>query len=70
MINEANVCLSVCMCVCVYVSVCGYVALASDSSETIEVIISKLGMVTASDMVIHHALIIVTPTFIPKSHRS
>ena len=38
------------MCVCVSV--------ASDSSETIEVIIIKLGMVTASDMVMHHMLIV------------
>ena len=34
--------------VCVFVSVC--VFLASDSSETVEVIIINLGTVTASDM--------------------
>ena len=44
-------------------SVC--VSLASDSSETVEVIIIELGMVIASDMVMHHVLIILTLTFIP-----
>ena len=39
-------------------------SLASDSSETIEVIIIKLGAVTASDMTKHHLLIILTLTFI------
>ena len=48
------------MCVCL--SVCA--SLESDSSETIEVIIIKLGTVTASDMVRHHVLIILTSTFI------
>ena len=43
------------MCVCV--------SLASDTSETVEVII-KFGMVTASDMVMHHVLIIWTLIFI------
>ena len=41
--------LSLCVCVCV--------SLASDSSETIEVIIIKLGMVTASDMKMHHMIL-------------
>ena len=45
-----------------YVYVC--LSLASDSSETIEVIISKLGTVAASDMKMHHALIVLTLTFI------
>ena len=40
----------VCLCVCLCVSV----TLASDSLETVEVIIVKLGMVTASDMGMHH----------------
>ena len=44
------------MCVCV--------SLASDSSETIEVIIIKRGMVTAPDMRMHHVSIILTLTFI------
>ena len=35
-------------------------SLASDSSETIDVTIIKLGTVTASDMVMHHVLIILT----------
>ena len=48
--------------VCVCLSVC--VSLASDSLETIEVIIINLGMVTASDMVMHHVLIILTLAFI------
>ena len=51
---------SVCVCVCL--SIC--VSLASDSSETIEVIIIKFGMVTASDMEMHYVLIILTLTFI------
>ena len=37
---------------------------ASDSSGTIEAIIIKLGKVTASDMRMHHMLIILTLTFI------
>ena len=40
------------------------VSLASDSSETIEVIIIKLGTVTASDMLMHLMLILLTLTFI------
>ena len=44
------------------VSVC--VSLASDSSETIEVIIIKLGTVTALDMLMHQVLIILTLTSI------
>ena len=43
---------------------CLYVSLASDSSEAIEVIIIKLGMVPTLDMVMHHVLIILTLTFI------
>ena len=46
------------MCVCMCVS------LANDSSETIEVIIIKLGTVTASDTLMHHILIILTLTLI------
>ena len=45
-----------CECVCV--------SLASVSSETIEVIIIKLGTVAASEMVMHRLLIILTLTFI------
>ena len=40
------------------------VSLASDSSETIEVIIIKIGTITASYMLMHHVLIILTLTFI------
>ena len=40
------------------------VSLTSDSSETIEVIILKRGTVTASDMLMHHILIILTLTLI------
>ena len=54
-IDETKVCLSVC------------VSLASDSLETVEVIIIKLGAVTTSDMLMHHVLIILTLTFI-QSH--
>ena len=46
----------------VRVSVC--VPLASDFSETIEVIIIKLGTITASDKLMHHMLIILALTFI------
>ena len=49
------------LCVCVCVCVC--VSLASDSLETIKVIFIKLGRVTASDMKMHHVLIILTLTF-------
>ena len=48
--------------VSVCVSVC--VSLASDFSETVEVIVVKLGTLTASDMKMHHVLIILTLTFI------
>ena len=41
-----------------------YVSLASDSSETIKVIIIKLDTVTALHMVMHHVLIILTVTLI------
>ena len=44
-------------------SECVYVTLASDSSETVEVIIVKPGTVTASDMRMHHVLIILTLAF-------
>ena len=51
-----------------WVSVCLCLSLASDSSETIKVIIIKFGTVTASDMIMHHVLIILTLTFI-QGHR-
>ena len=40
------------------------VSLSSDSSETSNVTIIKLGMVTASDMRMHHMIMILTSTFI------
>ena len=43
-------------------SVC--LSLASDSSETVEVIIINPGTMTASDMRMHHVLIVLTLTFI------
>ena len=49
-----------CLCTCVFLSMC--LSLASDSSETINVII-KLGTVIASDTTMHHMLIILTLTF-------
>ena len=52
LIDEAKVCLSVCG------------SLASDFSETIEVVIITLGMLTTSDMAMHHVLIMLTLTFI------
>ena len=44
------------------------VSLASDSLETVEVITVKLDMVTASDMRMHHVLIILTLTLIQVRH--
>ena len=38
--------------------------LASDSSETVQVIIIQFGTVTASDIIMHHVLIILTLTFV------
>ena len=46
----------VCVCVCVF--------LANDSSETVQVFIIKVCMVTASNMRMHHVLITFTLTFI------
>ena len=43
-----------------FVRVSACVSLASDSSEPIEVTIIKLGMVTASDIVMHHVSFKVT----------
>ena len=57
-----SVCLYVCLSVCLSVCVC--VSLAIDSSESTEVIIIRLGTVTASDVLMHHVLIILTLTFI------
>ena len=71
-------CVCVCVCMCVSVCVCARaclsvclslglslcLSLASDSSETVEVTIVKLGTVSASDMSMHHVLIILTFTFI------
>ena len=48
------------VCVCVFVCV----SLTNDSSETVEVIIINLGTVAASDMRLHHVLIILTLTLI------
>ena len=45
-----------------------YVSLACDSSETTEVAMVKLDMVTATDMVMHHVLIVLTMTLI-QGHR-
>ena len=55
-IDEAKVCVCVCLCVCL--------SLTSDGSETVEIIIVKLGKVTASDMRMFHMLTISTLTFI------
>ena len=44
------------------------ITLASDSSKTIEVIVTKLGTVTASDMRMHHVLMALTLAFI-QGHR-
>ena len=45
-------------------------AISSDSSETIELIIIKLGMVTASDMVMHHVFIYIDLDLYSRSHGS
>ena len=58
------VCVRVRACVRACVIVCVCVSLASDSSETVAVIIVKLGTETASDMGMHSVLIILTLTFI------
>ena len=50
------------MCLSVSVSVC--LSLTSDSLETVEAIIVKLGTVGVSDMIMHHMLIVLTLTFI------
>ena len=67
--NPGSLCVSVCtrMCVCVYVRVCVCVCVSVSQAipqNLLEVIIIKLGMVTPSDMVMHHMLIILTLTFI------
>ena len=54
--NQDSVCECLCVCVCV--------SLAIDSLETVDVIIVNLCTVTASDMGMHHVLIILTLTFI------
>ena len=62
------VCVSVCVCVracmraCVRACVC-VPRKPSDSSEIVGVMIVNLGMVTASDIEMHHVLIISTLTF-------
>ena len=58
------VCVYVCVCMYVYVYVYVYVSLTSNSSETIEDITIKLGTVTASDILMHQVLIMLTLTFI------
>ena len=70
--RECEVCVSVCVCVWYACErerewvwgVCVCVSLASDSSETVEVVIVKLGTVTALDMRMYHVLIILTLPFI------
>ena len=67
--NPESVCvcvLSVCVCVCL---ACVCVSLTSDSLETVEFIIIRFSTVTASDMGIHHLLIMLTLTFIQGSYR-
>ena len=48
--DDPSLCVCVSVCVCLFVCV----SLASDFSETVEVIIVKLGTVTASDVTMHH----------------
>ena len=55
-------CVCVCVCVCICVCVCVPLTFKSSSSETQEVIIIKLGMVTASDVVMRHVLSMLTLT--------
>ena len=59
--------MGVCVRACVYVRACVcacVVSLASDFSETVEVIIVKHGTVTASDMGMHHVFIKLALTYI------
>ena len=64
-VDEARVSVC-CMCVCVCLCVC--MSCSSDFWEVVvEVIIIQLGTVTASDMRMHHMLIMLTATFI-QSH--
>ena len=62
------VCVHACACMhvraCMCVRVCVRVSLASDSSETIIVVIITFCTVTSSDMTMHHVLCILTLTFI------
>ena len=52
------------VCLSVSLSVCVCVSFASDSSETVESIIVTFGMLIASDVRMHHVLIILTLSFI------
>ena len=56
-----HVCVRACVCACMRACMCPVQVI---SLETIEVINIKLGMVTTSDMRMHHASIILTFTFI------
>ena len=53
-LNETRVCLCVCVCVCPSQAI----------HRTLLVIITKLGTVTASDILMHHVLIVLTLTVI------
>ena len=53
-----------CVCVFMRAPARARVSLASDSSETIEVISIKFGRVTASDMLMHHVIMILALAFI------
>ena len=52
------------MCLCVGGGLFVCLSLASDSLETVEAVIIKLGRVTASGLRMHHVLIVLTLTFI------
>ena len=63
--DPESVCISLCVSVSVsVVCVCDTVSLTSNYSETVEIIITKPGTVTASDASSHHVLILLTLTFI------
>ena len=63
-LSHCAVCVCVCVCVRACMRACMCVCLASDSSETIKVMVTKFGTVTVSDMIIYHVLIILALTFI------
>ena len=67
---RACVLVCVCVCVCVYAHMRVCVPFASYSSETVEVIIVKLGTVTASNTRMHHVVNYIDLDLHSRSHTS